>query len=195
MKNLKHLATIISLLSNPALVLLTALSAIVWYYADTPKELWQGIGFGSLLLVGPGLLYAVWLWRKEGHIDVDLTDRQDRVVPLALSSLGAFIGGYLVSTTYQNETLALMSYILVAELIILTAVTTVWKISMHAATIAGLTTLIVIFRGDEFSFLYFLLLPVFWARLVLKQHTISQLLAGTAVGIVVIVVAANFFRV
>lgn len=195
MTDIRHqLATVISFVSNPVIVLLTVLAAVVSYYADSPAETWQGITVGSLLLVGPGTLYAIMLWRKEGHIDIDLTDRQDRIIPLALSSVGALIGGYLISTRFHNQTLALMSYTLVTQLIILTAVTTAWKISMHAATLAGLTTLLLIFRGDAMAWFYLLLIPIFWARLTLKQHTIWQLIGGTFVGVVVTLIAASVFR-
>jgi len=60
-----------------------------------------------------------------------------------------------------------------------------WKISIHMAGVAGPTTFLALKYGSEY-FLLLLLLPlVAWARIKMRAHTVSQLLAGAILAIVI----------
>ena len=98
-----------------------------------------------------------------------------------------------MQTNLENRTFTEMSYILATLLVALTVVTTVWKIRLHAATIAGLTTLLAIYRGEWFALGYLVLLPVAWSRLKLKQHTPNQLIGGALLGAAMTSLSAWFF--
>lgn len=189
----QKLAKTISLLTNPALVVSVSVVTIVSRYADSSEKFWQGSLIGIGLLVVPGIIYSVYIWRKEGAVDLDLTERHDRIVPLMLSTLGAVIGSFIVQSKLDNTTFTEMSYILVTMLAALTVVTTVWKISLHAATIAGLSSLLVVYQGSWFVLGYLVLIPVIWSRLELKQHSPKQLIGGTILGAGLTLVAAWFF--
>lgn len=189
----QKLAKTVSLLTNPALVVSVSVVTVVGRYTDSFEKFWQGSVIGIGLLVVPGIIYSIYIWRKEGAVDLDLTERHDRIVPLMLSTLGAVIGSFLVQSQLQNATFTEMSYILVTMLAALTVVTTVWKISLHAATIAGLTSLLVVYQGNWFVLGYLALLPVVWSRLQLKQHSPNQLIAGTILGAGLTLAAAWFF--
>ncbi|KKU43675.1 MAG: PAP2 superfamily protein [Berkelbacteria bacterium GW2011_GWA2_46_7] len=189
----QKLAKIVSLLTNPALVVSICVVTIVGRYADSIEKFWQGSLIGIGLLVVPGIIYSIYVWRKEGAVDLDLTERHDRIVPLMLSTLGAVIGSFIVQSKLQNATFTEMSYILVTMLAALTVITTVWKISLHAATIAGLSSLLVVYQGKWFVLGYLFLLPVVWSRLTLKQHSPNQLIAGTILGAGLTLVVAWFF--
>jgi membrane-associated phospholipid phosphatase len=187
------LAKLVSFVTNPALVVTVSILTVVRYYTDSVEKFWQGSLIGIGLLVVPGFLYSLYVWRQEGAVDLDLTDRHDRILPLLLSSLGAVIGSSIVASSLQNQTFTEMSYILATLLIALTVVTTVWKISLHAATIAGLTSLLTIYRGEWFALGYLVLLPVAWSRLTLKQHTLNQIIGGAILGATLTFTAAWFF--
>ncbi|MDO8650300.1 MAG: hypothetical protein Q7K33_03260 [Candidatus Berkelbacteria bacterium] len=189
----QKLAKIVSLLTNPALVVSISVVTIVGRYADSMEKFWQGSLIGIGLLVVPGITYSIYVWRKEGAVDLDLTERHDRIVPLMLSTLGAVIGSFIVQSKLHNATFTEMSYILVTMLAALTVITTVWKISLHAATIAGLSSLLVVYQGNWFILGYLILLPVIWSRLKLKQHSPNQLIAGTILGAGLTLAAAWFF--
>lgn len=189
----QKLAKTVSLLTNPALVVSISVVTVVGRYADSIEKFWQGSLIGIGLLVAPGMIYSAYVWRKEGAVDLDLTDRHDRIVPLMLSTLGAIIGSFIVQSKLNNPTFTEMSFILVTMLAALTVVTTVWKISLHAATIAGLSSLLVAYQGVWFALGYLVLVPVIWSRLQLKQHSPNQLIAGTILGAGLTLVAAWFF--
>lgn len=190
-----QVAEAISLLANPIVLLVAAIAFISYRYADSTSEFvqWLIVAIGLLLL--PATLYSVTTWVKERQIDLDITNREDRVVPLMLVTLGALIGGYLVTTVLPTTSTALqfMSNVLVAFLLSLTIITLIWKISLHAATLSAIVTLIVLFSGNQFSWLYLALLPVIWARLALKQHTVAQLAAGVMLGVSLTLTAYKIF--
>jgi len=186
-------AKFVSALTNPALVLLAAMLVLVWRYADNQGEFWRWAVAGTALLIAPGVLYAAIIWRKEKAVDIDLSNRQDRVVPLVLASLGALIGGYLLRERNIDERLVTVSYIFVAVVMALTIITLVWKISLHATTLSALVSLLVFFRSDSFVYGYLLLLPIAWARLTLKQHTPAQIIGGALVGSLMTLILGAFF--
>lgn len=193
-KSAQVTATIISNVANPALLLLISLAVITAHYAESTEQSFRWFLISTALLMGPALLYTLSTWHKEKAIDFDMTRREDRIVPLLLVSLGAVIGGYFINSRLVGSNLLVFSNTLAAMLITLTIVTFVWKISLHAATLMALTTLLVLFRSPYFVLLYPLILPVGWARLLLKQHTLAQLIAGSLIGIIVTYMATVLFR-
>ena len=194
MTDKKLQAEFVSFVTNPALVVLISLAVLTSHFADSAEQFWRWFGVSSFLLLGPSLVFTVYTWKKEGKIDIDMTHREDRIVPLLLTSLGALFGGYLIQSRLHTPELLLLSYVLVAMLASLTIVTFVWKISLHAATLTATVSLLVIFGGPQYAWLYLLIFPVAWARLTLKQHTPAQLAAGSIIGAVITFVAALLFR-
>lgn len=190
----RQLAEIISIVFHPGLLTIVSLALVTNHFAQTSQQFYNWTIYGSLLIVGPGVLYAIGLSWKERKVDLDISRRQDRIVPLILASLGALIGGYLIDRHLDIPTLKILGNVLVAVLIVLTFITMVWKISLHTTTLATLVTVLVIFRGPIFSLCYLAILPVGWSRMVLKQHTLAQLVGGSLAGIAVPYLAYWVFR-
>ncbi|MEX1051852.1 MAG: hypothetical protein WEC83_00475 [Patescibacteria group bacterium] len=193
-KQFRALAELISTVTNPAIVFVVSLGFITYRYAETNQEFLTWTAIGTLLLVGPGIAYTLSTWRKEKRVDIDITKREDRIVPLMLASLGALFGGYLIATRLQNDNLLLMSNILVAMLVSLTIITSQWKISLHSATYAALTTLLTIFAAPYFAVLYVGLLAIGWARITLRQHTMAQVIGGSLIGVGITTAITLLFR-
>jgi hypothetical protein len=188
-----RLAETISFVTNPVILLVAATSFIIYRYADSLVEFIKWLIAALGLLVVPGALYSAVIWAKERRLDLDITDRQDRILPLALSTLGAVIGVYLVSARVESSRLLFMGNVLLAFLICLTIITLIWKISLHAATMAAMVTILVLFYGLIFVWLYLLLIPIIWARLVLRQHNVAQLSAGVLLGALLPLIAYKLF--
>lgn len=190
----RNVAEFVSFVANPALIVVVGMAVITSQFADTNEQFWRWTAIGSFLLVGPSLLYVAYSWKKVGKIDIDVSKREDRIVPLLISSLGALFGSYLVQSRLGNETLTLFSNILSAMMLTMTIVTLVWKISLHAASLTAMITLMVLFRDPQFAWLYLLILPVAWARLFLHQHTPAQIVAGSLTGAGVTFLASVLFH-
>jgi membrane-associated phospholipid phosphatase len=134
-----------------------------------------GTLFLSVLPIAPIAYYA---WK--GTIDIDITDRRKRPKFFAMSlvgySLGAVTFGLLNATSMMVLSLAYIFVTLSVALISL-----FWKVSVHTTGIAGPVTGLTYVFGWAAAPLYLLLLPIGWARLKLKAHTILQLIAGIIV--------------
>jgi len=63
------------------------------------------------------------------------------------------------------------------------------KASGHAAGVSGPFTLLLYFISFKYWYIYLILPLVFWSRLKLGRHKITQLFSGTAVGILATVLA------
>lgn len=188
------LAEIFSFVTHPAVIMFVAIGVISFHYAGDSDRFWKWWTIGSFLLLGPGFLLSAYTWAREKDIDIDITKREDRLIPLLLSTMGAVVGSFLISSRLHNPNMLLLSYVLAAMLIALTLITSVWKISLHAATLAALVTLLVYLNGPQLAWFYLLLIPIAWARTVLRQHTKAQLVGGTLVGLAVTIVATLVFR-
>ncbi len=189
----RTLARAISIVSNPALITLAAIFYTASLLAPDRSRFWIWSWLAIGLILSPGLLYGFWTLVKKRHFDLEIGKRQDRIVPLLLSSLGALIGSYLVSSRLEVGVLSILSTALAMMLISLTIITLVWKISLHTATAASYITLIVLFGGWAFTVCYLILLPIGWSRFVLNQHTLAQIIGGALAAIGVTSVAWLMF--
>ncbi|HUD20499.1 MAG TPA: phosphatase PAP2 family protein [Candidatus Saccharimonadales bacterium] len=188
------IAEVVSLLTNPIIVLIVSLVIIVNHFAGSSRQSWNWSLAGAFLLVGPAVLYASIDWYKDRRIDLDLSKRRERLVPMLLATMGALVGSFLANKEVANHSLQLVSYDLVAMLLFLTIVTFVWKISLHTSTMSAIVMLLVILRGPWFALGILLVIPIGWARMYLKQHTLAQVTAGSLVGVLTTYSAWLVFR-
>ena len=138
----------------------------------------------------PSLL--IHLYRKfQGWTSKELGRKERRVVPYLISILCYFCCFFLME--YRN-TPRVISIILVAALVIQMVCALInvwWKISTHTAAIGGVAGGLVVY-SIAFSFN-----PIRWlaydilmagmvgtARMILRQHTLAQVVTGFLVGVV-----------
>lgn len=191
----KHfLAEAISFITNPAIVVVASLAVITIRLAPTSEQYWNWLAIAIGLLLGPSSVYIALNWFKDREVDLDISKREDRIIPLLLTTVGAVIGGYLLQQRVANNSVLLLSNTLIAMLVLLSIVTFVWKISLHASTYMAAVSLIIVFRGYEFAWLYLAILPIAWARFTLKQHTLAQVIAGALSGVLITFGLATIFN-
>jgi membrane-associated phospholipid phosphatase len=65
---------------------------------------------------------------------------------------------------------------------VLAAITTVWKISIHCAVASGSVTILCLLFGPLAAPGYLLVALTGWSRIVVKDHTIPQVIAGSLLG-------------
>lgn len=138
----------------------------------------------------PSLL--IHLYRKfQGWTSKELGRKERRIVPYLISILCYF--GCFFLMEYRN-TPRVISIILVAALVIQMVCALInvwWKISTHTAAIGGVAGGLVVY-SIAFSFN-----PIWWlafvillagmvgtARMILRQHTLAQVVTGFLVGVV-----------
>lgn len=148
---------------NPLTGLLWALEAIL-FAAALP-----------MAYIKHGMRKGMWADRHVGQ-----RQRRLLLIPVIMASVGAGIGGMLWLNA-PDQMLALVAAML-ATLAVLLPVTAFWKISVHTAVAAGALAML----ADTYSPVLWAAAPlvavIAWSRIVLRDHTFAQTIAGAAAG-------------
>ena len=187
-----RLARIYSNVISPPIV--TAVLGFVIALADT-ASLWPGLAWGAvygILLCGIPMIFVAYLLKTGRVSDLHLRNKGERHIPYLLTLVGALVGLFLV-VLFDGP--PLLFSLLICNMIGLAALGSInvyWLISNHAASVI----LFVTFAGFVFGpSVTLALLPLviltLAARLILKRHTIAQLLAGLIVGAAPVLVLAG----
>jgi membrane-associated phospholipid phosphatase len=135
------------------------------------------------LSVGP-LLY-IFIGVRLGILsDIDVSRRSQRIGPFIFGIVSAMIGWLVLTHTNGPRNLQTVMIITIFSGIIMMMVTFWWKISMHASSLSGVATMLTVLYGAVMLPLFVLLMLVSWSRVVLRRHTIPQVIAGSLAGIV-----------
>ncbi len=187
-------ARLVSLIFTPfylplvGLIVLFSLSYLNQYPLSYKFFVLIIVYFFTILL--PTLLIHLYR-RYQGWSLFELGRRERRVVPYAISILCYFTCIYLMEQMHMPH---FMGSIVIAALliqIVCALVNVWWKISTHTAAIGGMAGALFVF-SELFGFN-----PVWWfclifiiagilgtARMLLRQHTLGQVVGGFFVGIV-----------
>jgi membrane-associated phospholipid phosphatase len=133
---------------------------------------------------------------QSGEIsDNHITKREDRLVPFLvslLSAVGALISVYLLEAPGLVKAVV---WSVVVTGAIITLITLRWKISLHAAGITAIAVTLMIVFGLIALPVFGFIPIVFWARLTLNKHTLTQLIAGSMLAGLVVCLTLKAFGV
>ena len=151
-----------------------------------------------LTVVIPSVLIHFYR-RHQGWSLIDMGQKERRVVPYVISILCYFACAYWMDYLHIPH---FMSNIVTAALfiqIVCALINVWWKISAHMAAIGGVAGALFVF-AEVFGFN-----PVWWhclvfvvagilgtSRMILRQHTLLQVVAGFLVGIVCAIIGIVF---
>lgn len=121
-------------------------------------------------------------WAKKLNTDGDISNRQDRFVPLVVGIISYFIG-FIVSLVLGVDnflTALLLCYSINTGVVLL--ITFKWKISIHTTGLSGPVGALILLLGPigaVFGIIYPMLI---WSRVILNKHTLSQAITGGVQG-------------
>ena len=98
--------------------------------------------------------------------------------------VSVMIGWLVLTLTNGPRNLQTVMIITVFSGIVMMVITFWWKISMHASSLGGVATMLTVLYGAVMLPLFVLLVLVSWSRVVLRRHTVTQVIAGSLAGIV-----------
>ncbi len=167
---------------NP-FVIFTSLYALV---AFSDAEAGGAVLYVALELLAAAVVagYVLLMRRRRKVGDFWISARAERLVP-ALVLLSTFVG-LLVALTFFDapRDLFLLTLSMGLASAAVAAITLFWKASAHC-TVAGHAALVGPLVLGSAGFVFVLVLPlVIWARVTPTAHTVSQALAGAAMGAV-----------
>ncbi|GAC1305149.1 MAG: hypothetical protein NVS2B3_11760 [Vulcanimicrobiaceae bacterium] len=191
---LTDLARIFSTIFNPFLTALGLFVVLAHEKSTDAPSFWYLL-FSSTFFTSAGpMLYVLWLYATGRITDLDMSVRAERQ-----KVFGAFVIFYGLGTLvlYAMHAPALIVASLAgytAASFVTQLITRSWKISTHALGVtAPLVVFIYLYGAQPLPFLA--LVPIVgWSRVWLKAHTPLQVVAGTALGAISVLLFLRLFR-
>ncbi len=174
-------AKIISDFLSPGHLVIALLLAVGWSSTGGPS----GLGWGLLAAVFCGFvpLGIIHAGVRRGALtDKHVRVRSQRVMPLSAGLVSVLAGLTLLAVLDAPGDVFAVVIAMLAGLISVLAVTFWWQVSVHSAVASGTVTVLLLCHGWRMLPLAALVVVVGWSRLVLKAHTVVQLVCGAALG-------------
>jgi len=170
------LAKVISGFGSPMILAFPAFIALL--VATNPPSLplllLVAFLFGSVFPI-----LVIYLMYKMGKVgDLDVTDRSERRAPFVVSILVYAVGTIIMFALNAPPIATALMFCYTTNTLGTFLISLHWKISVHAVGVAGPFTCLVYFFGWLYSPLLLLIIPIGWARVELKAHTLAQVVAG-----------------
>lgn len=187
------IATLISTLFEPMVmfILIALLGAV--HAGLRPM---QFVTFCIVLfgMVAPIVLFRMWYMRSHGA-DWDLSDRKKRVKPVLMQVAMTIAYTFFITWYFKNVYLTQLFVIFCVWILGFAIVTTQWKISGHASTLALATGLLILWYGWHWWPMLLVVPLVSWARVKRKDHTPMQVIVGSVYSWILLAVLARMFNV
>ena len=144
-----------------------------------------GAGWGLLSAFFVAVLPTAFIdygIRRGSWDDRNVGARRPRLVVLAFITASVATGLILLLVLGAPRLLAGYLAFMLASVAVLAAITTVWKISIHCAVASGSVAILALTYGPLLLVCYPLVAVLGWSRVVLKDHTTAQVVAGCVLG-------------
>lgn len=178
-------------LLDPKTWIIVAALAIGWHSGHLTGVAW-GL-FGILFAAVIPVAYIKRQTHRGRWSDRHLGVRTQRLTAMTviIGSVAIAVAGMLLFNA-PRPMIALIAAMLVT-LVLLMAITTGWKISVHTAVSSGAVAMLTLDYGPILLTGYTLVALVAWSRVALGAHTRAQTIAGAALG--AIAAGATFYLV
>ncbi|MCC5580375.1 phosphatase PAP2 family protein [Microtetraspora sp. AC03309] len=162
------------------------LPVVVGWHQTYPAA--TGFLWGLFAAVSGGVLpYGLVLWRvaRGKANDRHITRREQRLVPLAIS-VALVLGGVVVLLLAgAPSTVLAVQGALLGMGVVMLPITRLWKISFHTAAVAGAAAILTVEFGPWAWICWPFAALVGWSRIMLRDHTPAQVVAGAVAGVAV----------
>ena len=167
--------------------LIVTVMAIGWY-ADGRAGLLWGLLAAMFAAVLPALFISYGV-RRGRWSDRNVGSRRPRLVVLAFITASVAAGLAVLAAGGAPRLLTGYLAFMLASVAVLALVTVVWKISIHCAVASGSVAILALFYGPPVLAGYVLVALLGWSRVVLKDHTVAQVVGGSVLGAAAAVLA------
>ncbi len=166
-------------------------------FRDAPSRgqalLWAAV-YITIVCVVP-IVYVAWMVRKGKITDIHMKVREQRMRPLIVSLVCTAVAWWTLRFLGAPPVVPLLAISSFIQLALITGITMVWQISLHAMSITGAAiTSGLLFGLTPALLIAPLIVLVAAARLKLKRHTVGQILGGAALGLIVPITLLSLVR-
>ena len=178
-----RVARYVSNILSPLVVSLPFVFFVALYHAQSVlMALLYALILLFFLSFGP-MVYILVGVRMGKFTDPDVSMRSQRVGPFLFGITSALLGLATLFFTHGPKNLQTLLLITIVSGFVMMIVTLWWKISIHASSLAAAATLLTALYGTIVLPVFVLLIAVCWSRVVLRRHTLGQVVAGSLISI------------
>ena len=186
-------AKAISYIFDGSYISIPAYLIINIFMLKTAKEVavWTSLCvlFGSIM----PFLFVVFLYKKKIIADLHVPRREDRLKPLLVSNISYLLGYFVFFIFKAPVYLKALFFTSFLTTVLLTIITSFWKISFHTSWITFTSITYYVFFG-KWMLLLFLFVPlVAWARVKIERHTVGQVITGSLLAFITVSFGFSFF--
>jgi membrane-associated phospholipid phosphatase len=172
----------ITYLLEPKNWIIATTLAVGWHAAGAKGLAWGAVaalfaGAVPMAFINRGVRRGQWNDRNVGA-------KGPRLIVLAFIIASVAVGLALLVGLGAPTELSAYFGCLLGSVAVLAAITTVWKISIHCAVASGSVTMLVLLFGPWLVPAYVLVGLTGWSRVVLKDHSAAQVIAGSLLGLI-----------
>lgn len=163
---------------------IVAVTLLVGWWADGLAGAAWGV-FGVLFAAVFPVLFIRYGIRRGSWADRHLGVRQQRLVVMPFIIASVLTGTLLMRALGAPTELTALIAAMVVAMVVLLVITVWWKVSVHTAVSSGSVVVLALTYGPLLWAAYPLVALVGWSRVALRDHTLAQVLVGTALGALV----------
>jgi membrane-associated phospholipid phosphatase len=169
-------AELISFVFNPPIVAAPAFLYLILLQTpvNSPTLAVISVMFGALVPLS--IVYG--LSKLRIIPDLWASQLETRAIPFTGAIFSYLLGSAALAIENSPAIITALMLCYVGNTVIMMLISLKWKISVHASGVAGPVTALIYVLGVVALALLFLIVPVGWARIRLKAHTLPQVAAG-----------------
>ena len=181
-----------NVVSPPVMYAGLGLAAALW-----ARPFWEGLAwaavYGFFVALAP-ILVVLYLLKSGRIAELHMSNTRERNIPYLSAILFTAIAYGFIAGFNGPELLRCLALFNVIELIALIIINNFWLISLHSAGAMATAVLVGLVFGWPISLLIAgpMVISVCWVRLFLKRHTPAQVVAGLALGALVVLALTPF---
>jgi membrane-associated phospholipid phosphatase len=192
---LSKIAKIISTIFHPFIFCWFTLSILI--STDSHLATLDKIFFWAIAIIFSSLATIIFVYdlKSKGIIEsVDIDSKDERIKPFLVGGISNLIGFLLLRFFDAPHIIQGLLFSCTAISFLLLILTRWWKISVHATGISVFIVILNYHFGRMILPLYSIIVLVCLSRLLLKKHTIEQVMIGAMLGLTVTALQLQLFR-
>ncbi|MEV7779953.1 hypothetical protein [Kitasatospora sp. NPDC088351] len=146
---------------------------------------WKGLGWAAFAALFAAVVPTLFIQRgiRKGTLeDRHVGHRQRRLVVIPFIMLSVLTSLAVMLWLDAPADLTAMVLAMFASLVPILVITVWWKVSIHTAVAGGAVVCLAVALGPWWLLLAPVVALIGWSRVVLRDHTAAQTVAGAAVG-------------